>query len=155
MTVLAMTWPLAPPPLEEETFNTSFTVSITLEEKHRDIVSLKIKVRYIHSCTCAMELFIAKLSMNLLILHIVLQARSNENDDEFESNTTVTVINDTFPMTFSFTVLNVLAHTEYDVRAVATYARASYANITCDTTQYEGQVLSLTTARKHWYISVV
>lgn len=45
MTVSAMTWPLAPPPLEEETFNTSFTVSITLEETHRDIVSLKIKVR--------------------------------------------------------------------------------------------------------------
>ena len=42
--VSAMTWPLAPPPLEEETFNTSFTVSITLEKKHRDIVSLKIKV---------------------------------------------------------------------------------------------------------------
>lgn len=40
----AMTWPLAPEPLKKETSNTSFTVSVTLEEKHRDIVSLKIKV---------------------------------------------------------------------------------------------------------------
>ena len=82
---------------------------------------------------------------------VVLQASSNENDDEPESDT-VAVINDTFPMVFNFTVLNVLANTEYDVRAVATYAQASYANTTCDTTQYEGQLLSLKTARKHWSI---
>ena len=43
--VSAMTWPLAPEPLEEEISNTSITVSITLKEKHRYIVSLKIKVR--------------------------------------------------------------------------------------------------------------
>ena len=46
--VSAMTWPLAPEPLEEEISNTSITVSITLKEKHRDIVSLKIKVCMMH-----------------------------------------------------------------------------------------------------------
>lgn len=138
ITVSAMTWPLAPPPLEERISNTSFTVSITLEEKHRDIVSLKIKV----------HVLIAELSMNSLTLCILLQATSSENDDP-ESNT-VTVVNDTFPMTYIFTVLHVLANTDYDVRAVATYEDDSYANIACNTTQYEGQRLSLTTTRTHW-----
>ena len=69
-------------------------------------------------------MLIAELSMNSLTLCIVLQATSSENDEP-ESNT-VTVVSDTFPMTYSFTVLHVLANTEYDVRAVATYAEARY-----------------------------
>ena len=37
-------WPQAPPPVESEISNTSFTVMIALEERHMDIVSLLIKV---------------------------------------------------------------------------------------------------------------
>ena len=39
-----MSWPQAPPPVENETSNTSFTVMIALEERHMDIASLLIKV---------------------------------------------------------------------------------------------------------------
>ena len=88
------------------------------------------------------------------------QASSSENDDKLETNSvavneafpneTVTV-NETFPLTLNFTVVNVSAHTEYTVRAVATYAQATLANMTCNTTQYEGQPLFLRTSRKHWF----
>ena len=44
-----MSWPQAPPPVESETSNTSFTVMIALEESHMDITSLFIKV-----CTLCM-----------------------------------------------------------------------------------------------------
>ena len=108
------------------------------------------------------------------------QASSSENDDELETNSVAVIfpnetmavnetfpnetvavnetfpnetvaVNETFSLTLNFTVINVLAHTEYTVRAVATYAQASFANRTCSTTQYEGQPLSLTTSRKHWF----
>ena len=39
-----MTWPLVPQPVLVDESNTSLTVNITLEEVHKDIVSLKIKV---------------------------------------------------------------------------------------------------------------
>ena len=79
----------------------------------------------------------------------MLQASSSENDDELETNSVT--VNETFPLTYNFTVLNVSAHTEYTVRAVATYAQATLANMACNTTQYEGQPLSLTTSCKHWF----
>ena len=65
-------------------------------------------------------------------------------------NETVAV-NEKFPLTLNFTVVNVSAHTEYTVRAVATYAQATLANMTCNTTQYEGQPLFLRTSRKYWF----
>ena len=39
-----MSWPQAPPPVESEKSNTSFTVMIALEESHMNIPSLFIKV---------------------------------------------------------------------------------------------------------------
>ena len=99
------------------------------------------------------------------------QASSSENDDKLETNSvavneafpneTVAIneifpnetvaVNETFPLTLKFTVVNVSAHTEYTVRAVATYAQATLANMTCNTTQYEGQPHFLRTSRKHWF----
>ena len=40
----AMTWPRVPQPVLADKSNASLTVNITLEDVHRDVVSLKIKV---------------------------------------------------------------------------------------------------------------
>ena len=53
------------------------------------------------------------------------------------------------PMTILFDLFNVSSFTEYDVRAVATYADASFADVACRTTMYDGEVLTLRTDRKY------
>ena len=53
------------------------------------------------------------------------------------------------PVTIFFDLFNVSSFTEYTVRAVATYANATFTGVACRTTMYDGEVLTLTTDRKY------
>ena len=53
------------------------------------------------------------------------------------------------PVTIFFDFFNVSSFTEYDVRAVATYADATFAGVACRLTMYDGEILTLKTDRKY------
>ena len=46
------------------------------------------------------------------------------------------------PVTILFHLFNVSSFTKYTVRAVATYADATFAGVACRTTMYDGEILT-------------
>ena len=53
------------------------------------------------------------------------------------------------PVTIFFDFFNVSSFTKYSVRAVATYANATFAGVVCRTTMYDGTGSRLRTDRKY------